>query len=95
MTYSFHKPAFDDIKWMKQKLKESQPQCCEFSVGNLLGWSKFYDGQVGDVENCLVSRLYKDDSFCFPKGKNCETAVKAIVNDFNSPKFSFLEKHET
>lgn len=95
MTYSFHKPAFDDIKWMKQKLKESQPQCCEFSVGNLLGWSKFYDGQVGDVENCLVSRLYKDDSFCFPKGKNCEAAVKAIVNDFNSPKFSFLEKHET
>lgn len=95
MTYSFHKPEFDDIKWMKQKLKESQPQCCEFSAGNLLGWSKFYDGQVGNVENCLVSRLYKDDSFCFPKGENCESAVKAIINDFNYPKFSFLEKHET
>ena len=95
MTYSFHKPVFEDIKWIKRKLAESQPQCCEFSAGNVLGWSKFYDGRIGDVEDCLTLRLYNDDSFCYPKGENSENAVKAIVTDFDFPKFSFLEKHET
>lgn len=95
MNCSFHKPDFDDIKWIKQKLTESQPQCCEFSAGNVLGWSKFYDGRIGDVEDCLVLRLYNHDSFCFPKGKEAENAVKALINNFDFPKFTFLEKHET
>ena len=83
MTYSFHKPVFEDIKWIKQKFAESQPQCCEFSAGNVLGWSKFYDGRIGDVEDCLTLRLYNDDSFCYPKGENSENAVISATITIN------------
>ena len=95
MSCSFHRPAFEDIKWMKEKLKESRPLCCEFSVGNLMGWSKYYDGRIGEIEDCLVVRLYKYDSFCFPKGSNYLNALKHIVEEYDFPKFSFLEKRET
>lgn len=95
MSCSFHRPAFEDIKWMKEKLKESRPLCCEFSVGNLMGWSKYYDGRIGEIEDCLVVRLYKYDSFCFPKGSNYLNALKYIVEEYDFPNFSFLEKRET
>ena len=95
MSCSFHRPAFEDIKWMKEKLKESRPLCCEFSVGNLMGWSKYYDGRIGEIEDCLVVRLYKYDSFCFPKGSNYLNALKHIVEEYDFPNFSFLEKRET
>lgn len=95
MIYPFHKPAFEDIKWLKEKFRESQPQCCEFSAGNILGWSRFYDGQITDIENCLVSYLFKDEAFCFPKGKNNEEAVKKIIEENGFPKFEFLEKGES
>lgn len=94
MSCSFHRPAFEDIRWMKEKLKESQPLCCEFSVGNLMGWSKYYDGRIGEIENCLVVRLYNDNSFCFPKGSNYINALKFIVKEYDFPKFSFLEAKE-
>ena len=95
MSCSFHKPAFDDIKWMKEKLKESQPKCCDFSSGNLIGWSRFFNGRVGEIDDCLVVRVKDEASFCFPKGKNYEQALKTIVSEYGYPDFYTLEKHET
>lgn len=94
MSCSFHRPAFEDIRWMKEKLKESRPLCCEFSAGNLMGWSQYYDGRIGDVENCLVVRLYKEDAFCFPKGNDYINALDFIVKEYDFPRFSFLEARE-
>lgn len=94
MSCSFHKPGFEDIARLKEKLTESEPQCCDFSVGNILGWSKFYGAEIAYVEDCFVMRIGKDGSFDFPKGKNCEAALRAVVEEFDFPAFSYLERSE-
>lgn len=95
MSFSFHKPDFNDIGWLKEKLTEAQPQCCDFSVGNILGWSRFYGAEISQIEDCLVMKIGKDNSFDFPKGKSFEKALDAIVREYDFPKFSYLEKFET
>ena len=79
----------------ERKLKESQPKCCDFSSGNLIGWSRFFNGRVGEIDDCLVVRIKDEASFCFPKGKNYEQALKTIVSEYGYPDFYTLEKHET
>ena len=54
MSYSFHKPGFDDIKWIKEKISERRTECCDFTPGNLIGWSRFFGGGIGSVSDCLV-----------------------------------------
>lgn len=95
MSYSFHKPSFNDIGWLKEKLTESEPKCCDFSVGNILGWSKFYGAEIGNVENCLVMKIGKDNSFDFPKGKNFREALRTVVEEYDFPRFSYVERSET
>ena len=71
MSYSFHKPGFDDIKWIKEKISERRTECCDFTPGNLIGWSRFFGGEIGSVSDCLVVKIKKYNSYSFPK-KLCE-----------------------
>jgi len=95
MSYSFHKPGFDDIKWIKEKISERRTECCDFTPGNLIGWSRFFGGEIGSVSDCLVVKIKKYNSYSFPKGKNREEALREMVPYFDYPKFSTIEKHET
>lgn len=95
MTYFFHRPGFEDIDFIKSKTAERRTEGCDFTSGNLIGWSRFFDGEIADIKSCLVVRLNKFRSYSFPKGKNYAEALEFMVDEFNYPMFSVIEKHDT
>lgn len=83
---------------MKDSLKSiidvSQPESCEYSVGNLLGWCRHYGAEIAFIDDCLVSRISKNGLFGFPKGRDVSCAVMTIKRSFNEPKFYGLTEKE-
>lgn len=95
MNCFFHKPSFEDIDFIKSKTGERRTEGCDFTSGNLIGWSRFFDGEIADIKSCLVVRLNKFGSYSFPKGNNYAEALEFMLKEFDYPEFSVLEKHET
>ena len=90
----FHRPNLSDLEWLKRILSESQPVCCDYSAGNLLGWSIYYGEQIAEIEDCLVLKSDKGNCFGFPQGKNFKKALQYIIDNFSEPLFYCLTPAE-
>lgn len=99
--FEFHQPTIEEIDWLKEVIREAQPESCEYAVSNLIGWCTHYGAEIANIEGTLVSKIKKNDLFGFPKGSNWEKALYAIKNEYEYPSFygliqkekDLLEKH--
>lgn len=92
--YEFHSPRIDDTEWLREVLTKAQPESCEYTVGNILGWHSFYGAQIADIEDCLVTKISKNNLFGFPKGINIDRALDRIFSEFDFPSFYGLTPEE-
>lgn len=93
--YEFRSPCIDDAEWMREVLMQAQPESCEFTVGNILGWHAFYGAEIANIENCLVTKIGKNNLFGFPKGDNREKALDVVFSEFDYPSFYGLTAGES
>lgn len=92
--YDFHSPTVKDASWLMEILMEAQPESCEYTVGNILGWHSFYGAEIAEIENCLVTKIKKNNLFGFPKGNNRKNALNTIFSEFDYPSFYGLTGKE-
>lgn len=92
--YRFYQPKVEDLDWLKMIIDESQPVSCEYSVGNIIGWCSHYGAKIREIDNCLVTKIDKNNLFGFPKGKNYENALKTIMSEYEYPSFYGLIENE-
>lgn len=92
--YEFRSPSIDDTEWLRDVLMQAQPESCEYTVGNILGWHSFYGAEIADIENCLVTKIKKNNLFGFPKGENADKALEIIFSEFDFPSFYGLTSNE-
>lgn len=92
--YEFHSPTVDEVLWLKDVLNEAQPESCEYSVGNILGWHSFYGAEIAEIKGCLVTKIKKNNLFGFPKGNNIKEALEVIFSEFDYPSFYGLTVKE-
>ena len=67
---SFHPISMDDRNWINEKLKEENPDACEYTFANNYIWAKVYNVQVGSAYGCGVIRYREKEHFqySFPFG---------------------------
>ena len=92
--YDFHTPRKEDIPWLKKALAEAQSPCCDYTVGNLLGWSSFFNEKIAKIEDCLVMNIEGNELFGFPQGNNFKNALDAIFSSYENPSFFLLTDKE-
>ena len=92
--YEFHTPCAEDVHWLRKTLSEAQSPCCDYTVGNLLGWSLFFNEKIAKIENCLVLNIDKNQLFGFPQGHNYKNALNAICREYENPSFFLLTENE-
>ena len=77
----FRQPEIGDADRLKEVLDEAQPVSCEYSVGNLLGWSRYYCAGIAEVEGCLVTKISNKNLYGFPQGRNWKAALEKIKKE--------------
>ncbi|MCQ2483788.1 MAG: phosphatidylglycerol lysyltransferase domain-containing protein [Clostridia bacterium] len=92
--FEFRSPSIDDTEWLRDVLMQAQPESCEYTVGNILGWHSFYGAQIANIENCLVTKIKKNNLFGFPKGENKDKALETVFSEFDFPSFYGLTSDE-
>jgi GNAT superfamily N-acetyltransferase len=73
----FHKILLEDREWIMQRLKEEQPQACEYTFVNNFVWRKAYKVEVAQYKGCGIIR-YCDFGKCmysYPFGNGDRKAV--------------------
>lgn len=73
----FHKISTEDRIWMTEKLKEEQPEACEYTFVNNYIWRKGYRVEVAEIYGCGLIRYQgkKNYRFSFPFGNGDKKAV--------------------
>lgn len=95
--FDFHKPTIEDYDILKDIFSKYQPQSFEFTAGSIVGWSSYYNVEISYVDDCFVSKVIGENSFCYPFGKNHKRVFQEIMNNYESPSFFSLletEKNE-
>lgn len=92
--YDFHTPCTQDIPWLKKALAQAQSPCCDYTVGNLLGWSSFFNEKIAKIEDCLVMNIDANELFGFPQGSNYKKALAAVISSYENPSFFLLTDNE-
>ncbi|MBQ7549764.1 MAG: DUF2156 domain-containing protein [Clostridia bacterium] len=92
--YSFFQPDIKIKDQLKSVFDVSQPESCEYSVGNILGWCRHYGAEIAFIDDCLVSRNSRNGYFGFPKGNDVSAALMTIKHSFNEPNFYGLTERE-
>lgn len=90
----FHTPCREDVSWLKNVLHDAQPQCCDYTVGNILAWCEQYNTLITEIEGCLVAKVDGNNLFGFPQGRSFEKTLEIIFNNFEAPSFYGLTKKE-
>lgn len=92
--YRFLQPDISMKETLKRIFEVSQPESCEYSVGNILGWCSHYGAEIAVIDGCVVSRSSKTGFFGFPKGSDVSEALMTIKRSFNEPNFYGLTEKE-
>jgi GNAT superfamily N-acetyltransferase len=80
---NFHKVSLNDREWIVRRLKEEQPEACEYTFVNNYVWRKAYRVEVAEYEGCGIIRYYDFGKcmYSYPFGngdkKAAITALKA------------------
>lgn len=73
----FHPISVEDREWMNEKLREEQPEACEYTFVNNFIWRNAYEVEVTQVCGCGLIR-YQDGKgyrFSYPFGNGDKKAV--------------------
>jgi hypothetical protein len=73
----FHRISLEDREWISQRLKEEQPEACEYTFVNNFVWRKAYRVEVAEYEGCGIIR-YCDNGKCmysYPFGNGDKKTV--------------------
>lgn len=90
--FNFHKPTLSDYIKLKELFQKYQPESFEFTAGSIIGWSSCYDVEISCVDDCFVSKVVGENSFCVPFGKNRMQVFAEILDKYQNPSFfSVLE----
>jgi hypothetical protein len=80
---NFHKITIDDREWIMQRLKEEQPEACEYTFVNNFVWRKAYKVEVAEYKGCGIIR-YCDFGKCmysYPFGNGDRKAVITALKE--------------
>lgn len=78
-----HDVSLDDKPWIDNILKKEPFLTCEYSFGNIFSYSAKMNVQVGEYDNCLITKCTQNGTnmYCCPIGGDIRSGIEFILND--------------
>lgn len=82
--FEFHPISLEDREWMNEKMREEQPEACEYTFVNNYIWRNAYKVEVAQAYGCGLIRYQgeKGCRFSYPFGKGDKKAVIEALKSY-------------
>ena len=90
----FHYPTLQDKSEVQKIFDSVNPDCCEYSFGNVFMWSEGYENKISVNNGIFVSKISDSSVYCYPIGLGDKKSVieEIISQDKKAMFYGLTEK---